>query len=192
MSIEPATVPDRRPIGLVRAAFPFAVVGLAIVILVAIHSWKNTDIDTSKLSMAKMITVLFASALLLLWALRMPGWRKRYVWLGFLIAVGLTFVFVRYDGMKGNFLPTFVARNWVQDTFFGGSPDTILEKHRQAQGKAAGLADLTEKPGDWPAYRGTHRDGVLTGLNLARDWNKKPPKEIWRQPVGAGWAAFSV
>jgi len=191
MSIESTTIPERRPIGLVRAAFPFVVVGLAFVILVAIHSWKNTDIDTSKLSMAKMITVLFAGALLLLWALRMPGWRKRYVWLGFLIGVGLTFVFVRYDGMKGNFLPTFVLRSWVLDLFFGGSPDTILERHRQAQGKAEGLADLTEKPGDWPAFRGASRDGVLNGLKLARDWSKNPPKEIWRQPVGAGFAAFS-
>ena len=119
----------------------------------------------------------------------MPGWKKRYVCLVFLAAVGLTFVFVRYDGMKGNFLPTFVARDWVQDTFFGGSPDTILERHRQAQGKAEGVADLIEKPGDWPAYRGANRDGVATGQRLARDWSKSPPREVWRQPVGGGWAA---
>jgi outer membrane protein assembly factor BamB len=188
--LKPVSGPRRIPIS--RIVFPFVIIGLAVVALVVIDTWKDTDVDSSKLSMAKMVTVLFAGILLLLWALRMPGWKKRYVWLAFAAAVGLTFVFVRYDGMKGNFLPTFVARNWVQDAFFGGSPDTILEQHRQSQGKAEGQADLTEKPGDWPGYLGPNRDGVATGQRLARDWKKTPPREVWRQPVGGGWAAFSV
>jgi outer membrane protein assembly factor BamB len=181
-----------RSIGTGRLLFPFIVIGLAAVVLVVVHTWKNTEIDSSKRSMIKMVTALFTGVLLLLWALRMPGWKKRYVWLVFIGAVALTFVFVRYDGMKGNFLPTFVARDWVLDTFLGGSPDSLLERHREAQGRAEGGADLSEKPGDWPAFRGPNRDGIVTDAKLARDWKKNPTREVWRQPVGGGWSAFVV
>ncbi|MBO0698420.1 MAG: PQQ-like beta-propeller repeat protein, partial [Zavarzinella sp.] len=94
--------------------------------------------------------------------------------------------------MNGKFLPIFVTRNWVQDAFLGGSPDTVLEEHRQAQGKAEGGADLSVRPGDSPAYRGVNRDGIVTGPVILRDWSKTPPKEVWRQPVGGGYAGFSV
>src|SRR5262245_57637752 len=179
-----------RSIGTSRLLFPFIVIGLAAAVLVVVHTWKSTEIDSSKRSMIKMVTVLFTGVLLLLWALRMPGWKKGYVWLVFIGAVALTFVFVRYDGLRGNYLPTFVARDWVMHPFLGGSPDTLLERHRQAQGRVEGEADLTEKAGDWPAFRGANRDGIVTGARLARDWKKSPPHEVWRQPVGGGWAAF--
>jgi hypothetical protein len=94
--------------------------------------------------------------------------------------------------MDGNFRPILVARNWVQDAFLGGSPDLVLERHRQERGTAGGPANLTIQPGDWPGYRGINRDGVATGPSLARDWSKSPPKEIWRQPVGGGYAAFAI
>ena len=43
-----------------------------------------------------------------------------------------------------------------------------------------------------PQFFGPNRDGVVTGAGLARDWTKTPPRELWRQPIGTGWAAFSV
>lgn len=45
---------------------------------------------------------------------------------------------------------------------------------------------------DTPQFMGPGRDGVLIGSNLARDWVGTPPKELWRQPIGAGWSAFAV
>src|SRR4029077_5572969 len=69
--------------------------------------------------------------------------------------------------------------------------DTVLERHRQEQGKAGILADLTVQPGDCPEFRGPNRDGFFAGQSLARDWKAHPPREIWRQPVGGGYAAFS-
>jgi outer membrane protein assembly factor BamB len=192
MSSPASPAEPKRPIGLVRLLFPVVVVVLAAVVWTVAHTWPNTDVDSSKLSMAKMLAVLFAGALLLLWALRMPGWRKRYVWLAFAGGIALVLAFFKPQSMNGKFLPIFVARNWVQDTFLGGSPDTVLEEHRQAQGKAEGGADLAEKPGDSPAYRGVNRDGVVTGPAIVRDWSKTPPKEIWRQPVGGGYAGFAV
>lgn len=181
----------RQPVGTFRLLFPALVVVLAAAVFLFAPSL-GTETDSSNISLIKMAAVVIGGVLLLFWALRMPGWRKRNVWLAFLVVVGLALVFFKPVSMNGQFLPIFVARNWVQDTFLGGSPDTLLEQHRQAQGKSAGPASLIEKPGDWPAYRGVERDGIATGPKLARDWKVNPPKEIWRQPVGGGYAAFSI
>src|SRR5262249_30794289 len=191
MSTNPSPTTAKRPVGVVRILFPAFVVGLAAAVLLIAWQWPGTEVDSSTISMVKSLTVIVAGVLLLLWALRMPGWRKRYVWIVFLGGIGLSMVFVRFHSMWGKFLPIFVARDWVQDAFFGGSPDTLLERHRQAQGRAEGGADLTIKPGHWPGYRGANRDGVATGATIARDWSTSPPKEVWRQPVGGGYAAFS-
>ncbi len=189
MSADTAAIKKR--IGVIRLLFPFLVIALGAATWITAYNWRNTNVNSSNLSIAKMLAVVVTGALLLVWALRMPGWRKLYVWLVFLGAIGLTFVFVRYDGMRGNFLASFTFRDWVQDAFFGGSPDTILERQRAAQGKADELADLTIQLGDWPAFRGANRDGVAIGPKIMRDWSAHPPKEIWRQPVGGGWASFS-
>ena len=45
---------------------------------------------------------------------------------------------------------------------------------------------------DVPQFFGPNRDGIVTGANLSRDWKTSPPKELWRQPIGAGWSAFAV
>ena len=45
---------------------------------------------------------------------------------------------------------------------------------------------------DWPQYLGPARSGVVPDITLATDWASKPPRLLWRQPVGAGWAGFAV
>jgi outer membrane protein assembly factor BamB len=45
---------------------------------------------------------------------------------------------------------------------------------------------------DYPQFLGPTRDGVLPGPRLARDWSSRPPRLLWRQPIGAGWSAFAV
>ncbi len=45
---------------------------------------------------------------------------------------------------------------------------------------------------DWPGLLGPRRNGVIQGVELARDWRVKSPRELWRIPVGAGWAGFAV
>jgi outer membrane protein assembly factor BamB len=45
---------------------------------------------------------------------------------------------------------------------------------------------------DVPQFFGPRRDGIVTGADLARDWAKTPPRELWRQSIGTGWAAYAV
>ena len=47
-------------------------------------------------------------------------------------------------------------------------------------------------PGSFPQFLGPSRSGVIAGVRLARDWSVRPPKEIWRIAVGAGWSGFAV
>jgi outer membrane protein assembly factor BamB len=72
--------------------------------------------------------------------------------------------------------------------------DDEVEKHRRehlASGPSKPI-DLSVSTTDWPEFRGRKRDGVVVGPKLARDWKAKPPREIWKQPCGAGWGSFAI
>lgn len=45
---------------------------------------------------------------------------------------------------------------------------------------------------DYPQFLGPNRDVVLSGPVLAPDWSAKPPRQLWRRPIGAGWSGFAI
>ena len=54
-------------------------------------------------------------------------------------------------------------------------------------------------PGDWPQWRGPHRDGVSTETGLLKQWPEGGPKLLWNsrqvnsgQGVGVGYSSVSV
>jgi len=44
----------------------------------------------------------------------------------------------------------------------------------------------------WPGFRGPHRDGTVTGVQIQTDWAASPPVQMWKRPVGPGWSSFAV
>lgn len=75
-------------------------------------------------------------------------------------------------------------------------PEQAFLQERAARGPAAPPApagpSVVLVPGDWPAYRGPGRDGVVRGETVATDWKDRPPKLVWRKRVGPAWSSFAV
>lgn len=73
------------------------------------------------------------------------------------------------------------------------NPDQRLEEHRarQQSEKAAGAGEFVPKR-NWTDFRGPQRDGICRGETISLDWDIDPPREVWRQPVGGGYASFVV
>ena len=56
-------------------------------------------------------------------------------------------------------------------------------------------SDLTSLPpglADSLRFMGPKGDGVIPNAAFNLDWKAHPPREVWRKPVGLGWAGFSV
>jgi outer membrane protein assembly factor BamB len=47
-------------------------------------------------------------------------------------------------------------------------------------------------PADFPQFLGPNRNGWIAGPRLARDWKSSPPRQIWKQAIGAGWSSFAA
>lgn len=64
-----------------------------------------------------------------------------------------------------------------------GRPQNVEEKAKEA---------AREIFTDYPQFLGPHRNATVNGIRLNRNWTEQPPKQMWRQPIGAGWSAFAV
>lgn len=73
-----------------------------------------------------------------------------------------------------------------------GAAPLASEAPAAAAPPAEGPTATAQRHQDWPQYLGPTRSGVVTGVTLDTDWKARPPKLLWRQPVGAGWAGFAV
>ncbi len=120
------------------------------------------------------------------------GWpiRRAGLMLIFVLTCGY-YLLIRLDGVTGQFAATI---NWR----WTPTPEQIFNAERAAAINAAPKAAVKDaqpivlQPGDWPAFRGPNRDSRLTGVQIPTDWDKNPPKLLWRHKVGPGWGSFAV
>lgn len=163
---------------------------LASLSTVAVWSWPAPEWEFVGRVVCTYLIVMLTLLATAAWYVCLSGVRWWFGLLTLPLAValmgGLGWAFIREVRFSGDMVPTFY---FVWDELPWARLRDRLE--HQAGGPAL-VGPVEEAKTDFPAYRGRHRDGVAEGPTLARDWSAHPPKELYRQPCGGGWAAFSV
>jgi outer membrane protein assembly factor BamB len=132
-----------------------------------------------------------ALTLLTLW-LPVVGWTG-FAWkrLGLLLVLALGwgyFALLRVDGVNSDLQSTTRWR-WTP------TPEELLLAEKVHETKAPPRAlqsALVLAPGDWPAFRGPDRDGVIPRITIGTDWSAAPPKRLWHRRVGPAWSSVIV
>jgi outer membrane protein assembly factor BamB len=139
---------------------------------------------------------LLTALLLGLWYIFFTGLPWRIRWVLVLVSAGL--VAGLYFGVKGlTRIEGSIGGSGIPRLVWKWSPKRegtarplMLQPEAAFSERFAGTVRLAD--GTFPQFLGSDRSGVLTGLPLRCDWDRSPPKTIWRQPIGLGWSAFAV
>jgi outer membrane protein assembly factor BamB len=119
---------------------------------------------------------------------RMYGPGKPLLASSLVVAGWLPFLLVRLDGFDGSYFPEFAWR-WSPTA----EQRMALERPKSVASpseSAAAAPKLTAE--DWPGFRGAQRDSRVRGVTINNDWQRKPPREVWKIAVGPAWSSFAV
>lgn len=152
------------------------IAGLTALVLVLIQL--RMPESAQRRVLASIATAAISGLLLLLWLLlfsRAP-WKVRLGGLAAVLvgAIAFTQIF-EYGGVTGDLMPVFRAR-WSKARTVPAGAKT---------GDELAAASYSQ-------FLGSDRNGVVSGVELARNWEASPPKLLWRQPIGEGWSGFAV
>jgi outer membrane protein assembly factor BamB len=172
-----------------RMWIPAIAIGLALGGIVAMRLFLAERLDSGTRLLSGFILSVVALAAVAVWFFFSSGASRgtRAITAIILAVMALsTVAAIRRVEYSGDMVPTFDFR-WRPDRY------TVLEEHRARQGGAGPSVPLRVEvaPGDVLEYRGLKRDGIVPGPKLARDWRAHPPKLVWRQPCGGGYASFA-
>ena len=107
-------------------------------------------------------------------------------------ASAVVLLLIRFAGLeiewRGGFPPVL--------TFHKTKPDyAAVEASRAKQKNIATPASALPRvvgSNDWTDFRGPDRDGHYAGMPVLTHWPAGGLKELWRQPIGGGYASFVV
>lgn len=176
-----------RPCFRLAAWVPFLVLLLGGACITLAWAIPGDDLDRGHRVVGTQIAILITGILLFGWLIFLSGlsWTLRV--LIPVVLIGSSLAVVREIRFTGDMVPIFVLR-W--------SPvhDDVLDRFRQGQASGPGVEKPAPVAGtdSFPEFRGRLRDGIATGPLLARDWQAQLPKQLWRQPIGGGYAAFAI
>lgn len=167
-------VPSRRLRVLAAACF---------VVAATVHGFEWPE--SAWANVLTLVGLFVGTMLLLVWFVLRSGYSRslRYGTAAALaLALGAACATLEIEGVDGSLVPRFKWRSEKR-------ADELLAKVA-----AAGLrADLaTTTPSDYPRFLGADGRAVVQGVRLDPEWSLRPPKLLWKQPIGAGWSAFAV
>ena len=169
---------------------PIVICMLGGALVAVIRNLESFQENAANQNLATLSAIGLTLILLAFWAIFFtgaPGRVRAALLAGGIAAVAGFFMLVRVEGVSGDIRPKLAWR-WAPKA------DERLAKAISEEGKPAdSTIDLTQTTDhDFPQFLGPTRDARLDGPRLARDWQARPPKELWRQPIGAGWSSFAV
>jgi outer membrane protein assembly factor BamB len=172
-----------RPGGPRRAWFP--IVWLLTLAAVAGAFWFN-DIDQGVKNTIAYVATTLAVVGLAPWTVRCSGLGRRARWI---LAVAPCVLLAAFFLQL---LPIEIVNNAdigiVGWRWRWSDPDRRLS----APTAAAATIPWKETPQDYPRFLGRGYWAEVEGLHIDPDWTSRPPRLLWKQPIGAGWSGFAV
>jgi outer membrane protein assembly factor BamB len=188
------TPPPRRR-GPRRLYFPAAALALPAAVWLAWSVWEWADLGESAFMaffLGFAVSVLLGALTLTVWYFFLSGltWRVKFLGVGAVALLAAAFVACVRDWEVTGRMRIILHPRWEPRP-----ADRLAQRLRGQAAEADGLppVDLTIDPADsFPRFRGLDADGAAHGPALATDWTARPPKRLWRQAVGGGYAGFAV
>lgn len=103
-----------------------------------------------------------------------------------LLACGV-WTFFQSGGVTGGEFRSDFAWRW-SDT----PEETLLAQTGNESMALPSTLEIVDSATIWPGFRGSDRDGIISGVQIETDWSVSPPVEMWRRPIGPGWSSFAV
>ena len=129
------------------------------------------------------LLVIFCFLILLWWIIGSRlSWKIKLTGLlmGFICAVTGKYLFY-LEGVDGNLVPII---NWEWNK---NSVDAIPISDNVGYKNNFRISES-----DYPQFLGPNRDARITTPVLATNWSINPPKQLWKQPIGAGWSSYAI
>lgn len=169
---------------------------IIVAVCLVLARWAQTGLtrlagEIADRAASNVVTLIFgfiAFVNLLVWFVfrsAYPPLVRRLVGLTLVGVVALGVATIRIDETTGNLVPSKVRFIWMKKADQQMTAITAPS--------ATASIDLTKSSAsDYHEFLGPGRRNGLDGINLSRDWDKNPPKLLWKLPIGAGWSAFSL
>lgn len=188
-AVSPPTARGRWTWGrLLLVAFLLFCAGLALTVQILVRTSDAVlFLDFAVANLVTMLLGFLASIVFLTWFTLFAPYRFLVRVLPLTaIVLGIAGFFSQYRlaDFSGAMVPRFVRRDALP-------PDRLLDT-TQFTAVDSPVDMTTQTALDFPQFLGPERTGVITGRRLNPDWAANPPKLLWRQKIGAGWAAFAA
>lgn len=147
-------------------------------------------VDQAVRNIITLILCFSALVSLLVWFVRESGhptWLKQSVFGALLGAVVVAAGMLRIERVSGDLVPEF---NW---RWAASRDQQLAAVPGPDPGQAAAVAAPWETtPDDFPRFLGPDGRLGIDGVELDPDWAAKPPRQLWKRPIGAGWSGFAT
>ncbi len=173
-----------------RRLSPPATIWVFLLVLVGVNVWTHLPnfFDHAVANVILMASTFFAVMTLLVWLAFFSGYSaavRRTPLIVVLTVGGLWVATHRVETFTSELWPSVWRMRWSKH------PDELLAKVPVAAATVAIPLDQTTDD-DFPQFLGPTRTAGIDRISLARDWKKQPPRQLWKQAIGAGHSGFVV